>query len=63
MPMQKANAAMNRRFTIESSANALVYHYETEKYDSITVGEIEADDFAFINVRYGSIHQIIVFRP
>lgn len=58
-----SNAAMNRRFTIESSANALVYHYETEKYDSITVGEIEADDFAFINVRYGSIHQIIVFRP
>ena len=57
------DAVMDRRFNVESSANALVYHYETEKYDSITVGEIEADDFAFVNVRYGSIHQIIVFRP
>lgn len=58
-----SNPAMNRRFTLESKASAMVFHYETEKYDNITVGEIETDDFAFVNVRYGKIYQIIVFRP
>ena len=58
-----SNAAMDRRFTLESSLNAMVYHYETDKYDIITTGELETDDFAFINVRNGQIYQIIVFKP
>ena len=41
----------------------MVFHYETDKYDTITAGEIETDDFVFINVRYGKIYQVAVYRP